>query len=83
MIPIAFRNITEMQKKKEEEESMNPMKVRVTLLCLTLCDPMDYTVYGILQARILEWVAGPFSRVSFQIRDQTQVSRIASGFYTS
>ena len=31
-------------------------------LCLILCDPMDYTVYGTLQARILEWVAFPFSR---------------------
>ena len=30
-------------------------------VCLTLYDPMDYTVYGILQARILEWVAYPFS----------------------
>ena len=35
---------------------------------------MDYTVHGILQARILEWVAFPFSRVSSQLRDQTQVS---------
>ena len=59
------------------------MKVKVTQLCLTLCDPMDYTVYGILQARMLEWVAGPFSRVSSQTRDQTQVSRIAGRFYTS
>ena len=33
---------------------------------LTHCDPMDYTVHGILQARILEWVAIPFSRGSFQ-----------------
>ena len=32
--------------------------------CLTLCNPMDYTVHGILQARILEWVAFPFSRGS-------------------
>ena len=31
------------------------MKVKVTQSCLTLCDPMDYTVHGILQARILEW----------------------------
>ena len=31
------------------------MKVKVAQLCLTLCDPMDYVVYGILQARILEW----------------------------
>ena len=32
--------------------------------CLTLCNPMDYTVHGILQARILEWVAFPYSRGS-------------------
>src|SRR5574337_2042052 len=38
------------------------MKVKVAQLCLTLCDPKDYTVHGILQARILEWVAYPFSR---------------------
>ena len=37
--------------------------------CLTPCDPMDYTVHGILQARILEWVAFTFSRGSFQTRD--------------
>ena len=36
------------------------VKVKVTQSCLTLCDPMDYTVHGILQARILEWVAFPF-----------------------
>ena len=41
---------------------------------------MDYTVHGILWARILEWVAFPFSRGSSQPRDQTQVSRIAGGF---
>ena len=59
------------------------LKVKVAQLCLTLCEPMDYTVYGILQARILEWVAVPFSRGSSQPRDQTQVSRIAGGFFTS
>ena len=37
-------------------------KVKVAQLCLTLCDPMDYAVHGILQTRILEWVAFPFSR---------------------
>ena len=37
----------------------------------------------ILQARILEWVAIPFSRGSSQPRDQPQVSRIAGGFFTS
>ena len=40
------------------------------------------TVHGILQARILEWVAFPFSRGSSQRRDQTQVSHIAGGFFT-
>ena len=33
------------------------VKVRVAQLCLTLCNPTDYTVHGILQARILEWIA--------------------------
>ena len=59
------------------------VKVKVAQSCLTICDPMDYTVHGILQARILEWVAIPFSRGSSQPRDQTQVSRIAGGFFTS
>ena len=44
---------------------------------------MDYTVHGILQARTLEWVAFPFSRGFSQPRDQTQVSRIAGGFFTT
>ena len=50
---------------------------------LTLCDPIDYTVHGILRARILEWVAIPFSRGSSQLRDQTQVSHIVGGFFTN
>ena len=44
---------------------------------------MDYTVHGILQARTLEWVAFPFSRVSSQPGDPIQVSHIAGGFFTS
>ena len=59
------------------------VKVKVAQSCLTLCDPMDYTVHGILQARILEWVAFPFSRGSSQPRDRTQVSCIAGGFFNS
>ena len=59
------------------------VKVKVAQSCLILCDPMDYTAHGILQARILEWVAFPFSRGSSQPRDRTQVSRIAGGFFTS
>ena len=42
-------------------------EVKVTQLCPTLCDPMDYTVHGILQARILEWVAIAFSKVNSMI----------------
>ena len=45
--------------------------------------PNGYTVHGILQARILQWVAFPFSRRSSQFRDQTQVSHIADGFFPS
>ena len=57
--------------------------MKVTQLCPTLCDPMDYTVHGILQARTLEWVAFPFSRESSQPKDQIQVSCIAGKFFTS
>ena len=46
------------------------MKVKVTQLCQTLCDAMDYTAHRILQARTLEGVAFPFSRGSSQPRDQ-------------
>ena len=52
------------------------MKVKVAQPCATLCDPMDYIVHGILQARIVEWVAFPFSRGSSKPRDRTQVSCI-------
>ena len=58
------------------------MKVKVTQLCLTLRNPMEYTINGILQARILEWVAFPFSRGSSQPKDRTQVPCIAGRFFT-
>ena len=53
----------------------------VSQLCPTVCDPVDYSppgssVHGILQARILEWVALSFSRGSYGPRDRIQVSRI-------
>ena len=62
--------------------------VLVAQLCPTLCDPMDYSLPGscvneTLQARIVEWIAILFSRGSSQSRDQTQVSCIAGGFFTS
>ena len=63
--------------------SLNWNEVKVTQFCLTLCSPMDYTVHGVLQVRMLEWVAFPFSRESSQPKDWTQVSYIAGRFFTS
>ena len=62
----------------------------VAQLCLTLCDPLDYSppgsdsfVHGILQAKILEWVAIPFSKRSSRPRDQIYVSYVAGRFFTA
>ena len=60
---------------------------KVIQSCPTLCDPMDcrlpgFSVHGILQARILEWVAYPFSRGYSQPRNQTLVSHIAGRYFT-
>ena len=59
------------------------VKVKVAQSCLTFCDPMSFTVPGILQARILEWAAYPFSSGSYQPRNQTRVTCIAGGFFTN
>ena len=59
------------------------MKVQFAQLYPTLYDPMDHTLHGILQARMLEWIAVPFSRGSSEARDRTQVSHIAGGSFTS
>ena len=69
-----FTHSTTWEAHESENESQS---------CPTLCNSMDYTVHGIFQAIILEWVAFPFSRGSFQPRDRTQVSHIAGGFFTS
>ena len=66
---------------------MHSIKVLVAQSCLTLCDLMDYSppgsaVHGILQPRVLEWVAISFSWGSSQPRDWTQVSCIAGRFFT-
>ena len=60
------------------------MHAKSLQLRLTLCDPMDCSlpgssVHGILQVRILEWVAMPSSRGSSQPKDQTHVSYISLG----
>ena len=65
----------------------NEKKVKVPESCLALCDPMvcslpGSSVHGILQARILKWVAISFSRESSWPRDWIQVSCITGGFYT-
>ena len=57
-------------------------QVKIAQSCPTLCNPMHYTVHGILQARILEWATFLFSRGSSQPRNQTQVSHIVDGFFT-
>ena len=59
----------------------------VAQLCPTLCSPMHcsplcYSVHWILQARILEWIAIPFSRGSSPPRDRTQISRVTGRFLT-
>ena len=63
------------------EKNVNVNECEVAQSCPTLCDPMDCSppgscVHGILQARILEWVAISFSRRSSWPRDWTQVSCI-------
>ena len=60
----------------------------VAQLCTTLCDPMDYSqpgssIHGILQPRILEWVAIPFSRGYSPPRNRTRISCIADRFFTT
>ena len=64
------------------------VKVKVDQSCRPLCDPIDCSLPGssvhrILQARILEWVAIPFSRVYSRPRNRTRVSCIAGRFFTT
>ena len=59
-----------------------------TQSCPTLCNPMDCSpsgssVHGMLQARILEWVAISFSSVSSRPRDPTALPMLAGGFFTT
>ena len=76
--------IPQKKKSKKMEDLGGIIKiVKVAQLGPTLWDPINYTVNGILQARILQWVAFPFPRGSSQPRDWTQVSCIAGGFFTS
>ena len=74
---------TQTMETQQFDHKLGYVKVKVTQLCPTLLDPTDYTVHEILQARILEWVALPFSRGSSEPRVWTQVSHIAGRFFTS
>ena len=83
---------------KEKEGKKNTFLKMILYLCVclvaqsypTLCDPIDCSppgssVHGILQARILEWVAISFSGESSQTKDRTHISSlpcIAVGFFT-
>ena len=63
-------------------------RCEVAQSCLTVCDPMNYSlsrssIHGIFQARVLEWVAISFSRGSSWTRDRTQVSCTAGRFFTN
>ena len=66
---VNSHHLTELQGFCSCDESENEVKVTVSQSCPTLCDPVGYTIHGILQARILEWVAFPFTRGSSQARD--------------
>ena len=72
-----------MEENGEKNIYMTYMKVKVAQSGPAFPNPMDYTVRGILQARILEWIAFPFSRGSPQPRDWIQVSHMAGRFFTS
>ena len=58
------------------------MKGKVIQLYPTLVTPWTIQFMEFLQARILEWVAFPFSRGSSQLRNRTEVSRTAGRFFT-
>ena len=84
---LCYLSTTEHHLQHERISKTIPSKgkwVKVAQSYPTLWDPVDYyTVHGILQARILEWVAFPFSRGSSRPRNRTGVSCIAGGFFTN
>ena len=86
LFPVWLTGLISLLPRGSQESSLAPQLSEwvsaVAQLCPTLCDPMDYSLpgsslHGILQARILEWVAISFSRGSSWPRDWTRVFRIA------
>ena len=98
MNSMEFSGVLDMEVKQEGKGRTQSLKEwhspghwhklsEVAQSCPTLCDPMDCSlpsssIHGILQARILEWVAISFSRGSSRPRDWTQVSRIVGRCFT-
>ena len=88
IIPFVFQSLyNSCEIKNEVTLKRVPMKVLVAQSCPTLYNPMEhnppgFSVDGILQARVLRWVAMPFSRGSSRSKDWTQVSCTKSGFFT-
>ena len=82
---IKDRNGTDLTEaedvKKWQEYTENESESESCSVGSDFCDSMDYTDNGILQARILEWAAFPFTRESSQLRDKTQVSCITGRFF--
>ena len=80
---VVYNNVSRDSLQKSLERWRPKSEVKVVSCVRLFVTPLAYTVHGILQARILEWVAFPLSRGSSQCRDQTQVSCIARRFFTS
>ena len=81
-ITMLYSNSPPIKNRILKKLPVHMSEVKVTQSCPTLCDSLDYTVCEILQARILEWAAFPFSSGSSQPKDWTPVSRLAGGFFT-
>ena len=83
---LSFSGVYQLSVFKATDTSLK-LKVLVTQSRPVLCDPMNCgspgsSVLGVVQARILEWMAIPFPRESSQPRDQTRVSHSAGRFFT-
>ena len=83
-----FNTVYIMKEKHVDPTSSYCLVVLVTRLCLALCHPVDcnlpgFSVHGIFQTSILEWVVISFSRGSSPPRGQTHISCIAGGFFTA
>ena len=72
-----------LQDSRHSHTVIYTVKMEAAQSCPTLCDCMDYTVHGILQAWTRAWVAFPFSGGSSQLRNQIRVSCLAGGFFTN